>query len=158
MESAALSEAVPALAKVARSPDVQLRREVFRTLEALGTAARPAVSALVERLRNGTNEDRIRAAIVLRKIGAGGKEAVSALIVLLEHQSTRLTAAQALGAIGPQARDAVPVLRAALTDADRMVREAAAQALEMIEPGASTQGPPDRLREYFLNAWCCGGM
>jgi HEAT repeat protein len=133
-------EAVPALAEAARSPDLHLRRAAFSALQAMAAAALPAVPGLIECLRSGTKEDQIHAAVVIGKIGPEAKAAVPALIVLLEDEATRLTAARALGVIGPEAKDAVPALRGALIDPQRMVREAAAHALEAINPKAPAGG------------------
>ena len=51
-----------------------------------------------------------------------------------DNPSVRVGAATALGALGSSARAAVPALRAALDDPDAGVREAAAQALQRIQP------------------------
>ena len=45
----------------------------------------------------------------------------------------RLAAIEALGTLGPEAKAALPVLRAAKTDAQSAVREAAAEAIRKIE-------------------------
>jgi HEAT repeat protein len=54
---------------------------------------------------------------------------------------TRARAAQALGDLGPDAREAVPALRAALRDEYEMVRENAAEALGDMGPAAKLAVP-----------------
>ena len=54
------------------------------------------------------------------------------LVDLLEHQqnSVRLTAANALGAIGEAARPAIPEIRAALKDSQRYVNRVSTYTLK----------------------------
>ncbi len=67
-----------------------------------------------------------------------GKIGLSALIAALkdEDKEVRGRAANALGQIGPAAKEAVPALIAALKDEDRLVRLHAAWALGQIGPAA----------------------
>jgi HEAT repeat protein len=47
-----------------------------------------------------------------------------------------------LGALGPEARPAVALLRAALRDPDRVTSHAAAEALRKIDPEAARTASP----------------
>ncbi len=76
----------------------------------------------------------------MKELADGGAEAVPVLVALLpegragnEDASARTAAVEALGEIGPAARDAVPALKKALYDADDGVRREAADALKRIE-------------------------
>jgi HEAT repeat protein len=67
-----------------------------------------------------------------------GAAAVPALIAALEDQDAevRIFAAEALGEIGPEAKEAVPTLIAALKDPDAHVPASATYALVRIELAA----------------------
>jgi HEAT repeat protein len=62
----------------------------------------------------------------------------------LEYMDVRTAAADALGAIGPDAREAVPALLEARKDSRRTVRQAAVRALRRIDPQtlAAVEGKP----------------
>jgi HEAT repeat protein len=82
---------------------------------ALGGMGEAAVPGLVEKLRSGPVWARVGAANAVRDIGKPAKAAVPALVEILrrkEDWGPRGAAISALGAIGPDARDAVPELRA----------------------------------------------
>ena len=71
-----------------------------------------------------------------------GRDAVPALVGSLERGNDagiRSSAASWLGAVGPDAREAIPPLKRALRDPSPTVREEAARALKCIE-GASGSG------------------
>jgi HEAT repeat protein len=64
------------------------------------------------------------------------KQRIKFLLVNLNsfNPDDRRNAAEALGKIGPEAKEVVPALSAALNDQDEMVRRYAASALKTIQP------------------------
>ena len=89
--------------------------------------------AFVETLTNNDRNARRNAAITLGEIG--DRSAIFLLGTALSDKSpdVRIHAAEALGEIGPDAKEMVPVLIEALKDKDENVSEAAAEALKKIE-------------------------
>jgi HEAT repeat protein len=88
-------------------------------------------------LRDPDTEVRWKTANALIEIGAGGKRCVPDLINVMVNEfdkMVRMAAADALGAMGPEARSAVPTLKRALKDRDGTVITAAADALKLIDP------------------------
>jgi HEAT repeat protein len=83
------------------------------------------------------------AASTLRRIGPESKEAVAALIAVLQDRSeeVRISAAIALLHIAPEAKDIVPTLITAFKNQAAKVRSAAAAALEKLGPGAREAVP-----------------
>src|SRR5207302_3027816 len=76
------------------------------------------------------------AALALSRAGTGCAEVVPALAAALEAaapEETRVAVARALGELGAEARPAAPQLRALLKDNSSRVRQAAGDALGMIE-------------------------
>jgi HEAT repeat protein len=79
---------------------------------------------------------RAAAAFALMGFVPPAREAVPALSAAFPRETekqVRVNIVRALGSIGAEARSAVPMLRAALRDPDESVRDAAAQALSLIE-------------------------
>jgi HEAT repeat protein len=76
------------------------------------------------------------AAPALSSAGDNDAQAIAAHIDALrsEHPLVRKRAALALGRVGPEAREAIPALEKLLSDPDRGVQDAAAHALEAIDP------------------------
>ncbi|MFQ5795664.1 MAG: HEAT repeat domain-containing protein [Candidatus Bipolaricaulia bacterium] len=76
--------------------------------------------------------------LAVRKLVKIGPAAVPTLIKVLQDKDVdvRQEAAEALGKIGPDARDAVPALVEALRDEDWSVRQFSAWALRKIGPDA----------------------
>jgi HEAT repeat protein len=117
--------------------------EVWNTSSVLSTpmlSDEDVVAALggpdraLPRLRNHLRLSDSLAQHKLRAVGAMGScgpEAVPDLLLLLRHHDLlfRHAAAYALGTIHPVAVDAAPALTEALSDPDRAVRQAAADAL-----------------------------
>lgn len=148
----ASEDAVAELARALKDPEPAVRMNATRALFRLRAAARPAVPALIESLNdveNHTNLDtfthtvRELMARALGRASAGTAEGVPALTAFLEAADSaelRIAAAHALGEVGAEARPAAPGLRNLLRDANSSVREAAAEALELI--GADPAGDP----------------
>jgi HEAT repeat protein len=82
----------------------------------------------------------------LYRLRKGGARAVPVLVELLQQESAdpeqRWRAAELLGAIGPEAADAVPALVAARRDADPHVRAVAVRSLGQLAP-ASAEAIPE---------------
>jgi hypothetical protein len=108
------------------------RTSAFLGFSELGPLAKPAVPALIDLLADEEiSEDAARA------LAAIGSEAVEPLISSLTTRNLkiRLGAIAALGGMGSNARQAVPVLSRCLRE-EGAVRSAAAKALKKIDPEA----------------------
>jgi HEAT repeat protein len=144
--------AVPALAEALSDQELTVRMNAAKALFGLKAEARPAVPALIEALKDKGNEKYVaRFHITIREMvvialggaSAGTAEGVPALTAALEAADTdgmRKAASRALGDVGPEARPALPLLRALLKDQNAEVRETAKEALQKIEE----QPSPDR--------------
>ncbi|MCE9636437.1 MAG: hypothetical protein K8T90_12095 [Planctomycetes bacterium] len=139
--------------------DATAERDVTEILKALadaGATALPALDVVHRALRSPVAYAPHVAWIcrVLRGFGPAAAPAVPELTAIVEHRSglealsvgtgfysgpppdvgyVAVAATEALGAIGPAAREAAPSLRRALVSQDRRLRTAAAAALERIE-------------------------
>jgi HEAT repeat protein len=145
--------AVPALAEALRDEDKQVRMYAIIALAALGRESHPAVPALTAAMRDDTNETYVNtfaftiqeeAAIALGRASAGTPEAVPALMETLRtspSERMRQSATRALGIVGAQARDAVPLLHALLKEKDRVPKWVVEDALARIE-GSQQAAPP----------------
>lgn len=105
------------------------------SLGRIGVQARPAVEVLRTRMLEGTEPLHSSCAIALAHI-AQDESSIPVLIDILQSEepsAPRKAAAEALGALGPPARCAIPALRSALNDMDFELAEAAAEALAVIE-------------------------
>jgi HEAT repeat protein len=91
---------------------------------------------MVEVLSGQSREMRVKAANELAEYEADAKEALPALVKMLNDEDAisdvRIAAANALGAIGSEAMDAVPDLVGALKDKRKRVQKAVGKALVMI--------------------------
>ena len=109
-------------------PDAFLIREAAaRSLASLGPAARPAIPALVEAVRDTQGQVAVEAADALGRIG--GNTAVPALVRNLKNWNgrIRLNALYALAQLGSEAKAAIPAVIPLL--ADEQARFPAAYAL-----------------------------
>ncbi len=109
-----------------------------------------SMSFWLEMLRDQSERYRRDAVAALRVIGM---PAIPGLIQMFKagHTSERTWAIRTLGQIGPKAEVALPVVRLALKDRSADVREAAAETLRLIEPGAGVRFARvwSRLRELL---------
>lgn len=124
-------------------PDERVRRYAAESIAAIGLQA-DSVPSLLQLLRRTSSAGRGLVAQALGRLGADSREAVPDLIAaaLDARPDVRWRAIWALGQIGPPAKPAVTVLRAALADPD--LRWRAAEALGGIGPDA-VQAVPDLL-------------
>ena len=136
-------EAVPAIARALKDPDVQMRRNAALVLIELAADwpgkpivdIRAAIPSLIIATEDPDHHVRAWAAHAFAAIGPDAKEAVPAVTRLLKdpEEGPRNTGAIALGAIGAAAKTAIPALREALEDPKEDVRRFAKAAIEAIE-------------------------
>jgi HEAT repeat protein len=134
--------AVPALMQALVDKNVKVRRGAAGALRFIRPRAvrAGAVRALIKAVKDKDYEVRSNAVQALG-MGPEGKPAVPILIkVLQEEEDNRPVlashAARSLGAIGPAASAAVPVLKNALRAEDSWLRAAVARALGQIGPAS----------------------
>jgi HEAT repeat protein len=100
---------VPALVEALK--DEALRGATADALGAVGPGARAAVPALVQVLKDKDPALREAAAVALARIGGPGtRAAVPALIEIWEHDGNFYRFCLCLGALGPEAKEALPIL------------------------------------------------
>jgi len=106
--------AVPALARALFDSSPGVRSLAAVALEAMGSAAVPALPELVRALKDPVDYVRVPVAEALEAMGPAAREAVHPLVERLlvkdEEVMVLRSVAAALGNIGPDARDALPVL------------------------------------------------
>jgi HEAT repeat protein len=141
-------EAVPALAKALGDPRCEVRGEIARRLGGFGLAARPAVPALLDALKDEHPYVVVEAAHALMRVegSTAAPFVVPALVAVLNGRECTSTVhsdvLRLLGEIGPEARPAAPILCDELTATnDSTRRRAAAQALGKIRPGKACRAP-----------------
>jgi HEAT repeat protein len=133
--------AVPALVASLKDNDLFVRRFSAQALGAIGPDAQGALPALQKIVKDGNEKKEVQEAAVLA-IGKMGRVSVKFLGGVVKDPefdvSLRRRAAESLGAIGPDAKDALPALTEALKgvapkgkkmDKDGDIRLAAADAL-----------------------------
>lgn len=115
----------------------RVRQAAAEALQSIGPGAVTAVPALIQTTENALTDYHFRLfAAASGALVNIGHEAVPALIQVVEEGTVngRQAAAGVLGAIGPEATDAIPVLTQALADEDSWVRLSAFYALSHIDP------------------------
>jgi len=128
------ASAAPALLPFLRDPDPSVRLKAAEALCASEEGDKECLPALVELVGRRDSKIRQGAALVLFQYGSAAKEAVPALIEAVRNDpdaKTRIAAINALGAVGPDAKAALPGLKAILDD--REVGPAAQAALKKID-------------------------
>ena len=144
-------DAVPALIQALQDQHKTTRVNAEKALKSIGVPEKlqaaleqNLVLKLIKELQDQSNSVRAKAAEELGSIGEGAKDAVPALIQVLqgrEFAHVRSRVAAALGEIGEGAVEAVPALIQELQDEDKSVRENAAWALGGIGPKAEAAVP-----------------
>jgi HEAT repeat protein len=106
--------------------------------------AKLAVHGLLESVKTGKPDVRVKAITLLGRIGRDGhRPAIAALSAALSHtdKDVRASAAEALRDIGQPAREAIPALTEILREEDWDFRIKVAKALAAIGPEARTSVP-----------------
>jgi len=126
------SESLPHLVRGLEDPDADVRHAAAEAVGRLGQAGRPATRPLVALLKN--KEDWSVALDALRQVEA---DSVPDLIQALDNSepSVRLYACEALGKLGPRAKDALPQLRNLEKDDYDFIRRQARDAVRRIGEG-----------------------
>ena len=144
--------AAPALAEALEDSNETTRHTAAKALAAIGSEAEAAIPALVKAIkreqskRSGTGSDTpsILSWLAGNALAQIGPASLPALITLLSHEDryVRLSAVNAVGNMGPQAKDAIPALSEALNDEDELVRQWVSVALERIANRRPVTGSP----------------
>jgi HEAT repeat protein len=143
--------AVPALVKALKDPDEGVGQDmqgsvshvaVF-SLEAIGPAAHAAIPALLEESKINGSHLQLYAIRALGSVACADKTVLAALMEFVKDKvrpEVRIAAGRALTRIGPDAKDALPLLLEALQDKETRgragaspLRASAAQALAAID-------------------------
>jgi HEAT repeat protein len=128
------------LAALKDRDDVLTRRYAPAVLVQLGPAARPALPALAEALRDSDADVRRCAAAALMQLGPTPEKMLPAVTEAVrgsELPYVRRQALAALASLGPRAKPAAPAVQEALRDPDAEVRRWAEAALRRLTPGAA---------------------
>jgi HEAT repeat protein len=125
------SKGVPKLCKLLQDPDEATKKAAITALGRIGPKAEDAVPTLVVMLGNAVWHDQASAAIV--KIGAGSVDTLLEALDNTKDFKSRVELIGLLGAIGPDAEDAIKPLQAIVDGGDLPgVRRAAVRALSRI--------------------------
>ncbi len=137
----AAQQASEPLKAVLTGPDPKVRAAAAWALGEVSSSAGLAVNTLVALFRDPVAEVRFQAAMSVVKLGPASVnvlvDAIPKQNLANENLATRLYALLAVGEIGPEARDAVPILVEQLRDSLPMIRSGAATALGKIGPEAA---------------------
>jgi HEAT repeat protein len=142
-------EAVPDLLPLVASADARTAQATVAALGRIDDRAAPVVGALLSRMKDGPEEVRLAAMMVLHRWRAPDalrhieSAQVPALVKRLgsSDRDTRRDAAWRLHQWGGESAAAVPSLTVALSDSDQWVRQHAALALGAIGPAAAAAVP-----------------
>ena len=131
-------EGVPALAKSLREDKADdVRQHAALALGKMGLDVKPAIPALLDAMRKDADKAvRIYSVTALgNSLGSRLKDYVADLADLLVKEpegDVRLAIVQELGALGPNAKDALPALNRAVADVQITVRDAAKAAVKKV--------------------------
>ncbi len=116
-------------------PDPLMRFAAINAVGKIGPEAREGIPALIEMIRQTRNSDKKMIVACNKALLAMGKEIVPHMISLLKDDDweMRRGAAWTLGMLGPDAKDAIPVLTKALNEPNPNVRAMAAESLKKIK-------------------------
>jgi HEAT repeat protein len=142
----ASTEVVQAIAATLTDKDADFRGQAVLVLAKFGPAVRSAEVELTKVLKSDA-EKQVRLNAVRTLCSGYGSDAVNLIPVLTERLKddpdfeVRVAVAEELGAMGPPAKAAIPLLRLAQRDAQIRVREAATAAVKKIEKPADKPKP-----------------
>ena len=119
-----------------------------------------SIVSCIQAIENGTTESKRSAACALALRNSGTKEALGALVLMLNSSDVRIPAIRAIRSMGKQAVSAIPAINRLLKNTDPFVRAHALLALEAIGK-KSTAGLIRGLKDPFpmnahLAAVCLG--
>jgi HEAT repeat protein len=128
--------AVPLLLEELKRNDSLTRQTAAQALAGIGPAARESLPVLME-MRTETDQETLRVAEAIWKVGQSAEVPVSRLVGLLQSHNVSIgrEAARLLGEIGPAAKPAVPALRAAANNSQ--LQPDAEEALKKIDTDAA---------------------
>jgi HEAT repeat protein len=128
--------AMPVLIETLDDRDMDIRIQAVRALVRIDPTAKEVVPALEKLLHDSERDVRLEA---LDALGRCGKPAVAPLLESLKDLDSNILvhAAESLGRIGPEAKEALPALSLLLKDDVEEVRNVAAAALKKIRDGES---------------------
>jgi HEAT repeat protein len=128
--------AVPVLARALTAKEVEIRIAAGTTLAKVGPRARDALPQLREALRDENGFVRNRAVNVIGRLGPDAADALKDLVACLKSEKVvenRIAVLQALGQMGPQAKEAAGLVAEFTRSPNATVKEAATEALKKIE-------------------------
>jgi HEAT repeat protein len=138
------ADAISALVGTLDSKNPDVREQAAQTIGAIGEPAAPAAKALAAVLKDKDGAVRLAAAKALWNITKQPDLVVPVLASLLKgngippadagelRRRFLQTVIEALGRIGPVAKNALPALKATMKDDNRLIRESAERALKAI--------------------------
>lgn len=138
------AQALPPLMAILTNQQSRLRPQAAMSLSRLGTNALPAVTIIIDYLRDPNENLAALSAISLGKMRQEPSLVVPALITALQDPRRRVGAyaAEAIGQFGDQAGSAVPALVKLLNDPDEGPRQGATNALRAIAPEMLADAAP----------------
>jgi hypothetical protein len=110
--------------------------EALDAVQKIAPDARVVIPILLEKVadRRSSQGDRFNAAVTAVRVDPSNSTALATLTGFVQSKSLfRRVAIEVLGEAGPGASPAVPILKEALNDRDKLVRQSAAGALRKIE-------------------------
>ena len=115
--------------------DSRTRAETLYQLATFRSYGKQTAAALAEVFPAGSASEQQQILYLLERIGSPAGPAVPTLIAALSNNDgeIRYLATRALGAIGPEAKAAIPAVKERLKDENDMIKSAAANALKKID-------------------------
>ena len=129
-------EAIPALTKLLRDPDIDVRWNASKTLGKIGPDSKVSIAEIVAQLQDEQALVREHAAEALGDIGLDAAIAIPELVRVLTDPDTRVRrdAIRSLGQVGPDAKKFIPEMLPLIDDPAQIVREAALKTIRTLDP------------------------